>query len=435
MKEWKKIVATAALALVAAGCGDGLLAEGEEIVYLSPRGAAEVSATAVEDQWPEHEEQRAANYQQIRQGFSAQPGVLLRDPDAPSMLSAIEQSFLLSGHYLELVEIYEEVYEREGTDSLAAPALAWAYLQIGHEPAVRALVEQMVEEQPDDPLTWLVAGNAHLAMGDLSLAAQQHALDSFEKVLELDPGFERFIAMDRGRLEAQIGNLRQQLPDDLGPEALAEADEGAPMHHAGGESGEALEAAPEDEIDEEHEEAQAQAEAEEAQEAASVAAQDVATEVADEEAPAIASAIEEATAVEEEEESEEAQEVDEEEVDPLQAARKVAEGRRLMGQGSEHFTAAQEAFEEALEYEPDNVDAGIGILQLAQRSEAPREMLADQVETIAEHELTAQQAYDLGLFSLNRLNDPDLATSLLERVQQKDPSFAKRVDIDGLLDD
>ncbi len=434
VRDWKRWIGAVALVFVASGCGDGLLAEGEEIVYLSPRSGAGVEAAPVVDELPEPDEQRAINYEQIRQGFAARPAVLLNDPDAPSMLSAIEQSFLLSGHYLELIALYEQVYAAEGTASMAAPALAWAYMQIGHEPGVRALVERMVEEQPEDPLTWLVAGNAHLAMGDMSLAAQQRALDSFERVLELDPGFERFIAMDRGRLDAQISSLRQQLPDDIPPEVLAEADEGTPMHHAGeGEGGMGLEVEAEDaEID-----VEAAEEEETDEEAASEEAQVVAQEVAGGRAPAVAQAVEEVAALRDEEEPAEDEEIEEEveEVDPLAAARKVAEGRRLMRQGSDHFTDAQEAFEEALEYEPENVDAAIGILQLAQRSEAPQDMLRNQVDTIAAHELSAQQAYDLGLFSLQRLNDRELASSLLERVRQKDPSFADRVDIDALLDD
>lgn len=406
----------ALLIMLSAGliaCGDGVLANGDGVVYFTPWNTDTVETRVVDTPGPTLSEENAANYAEVRQGFAAQAPELLARPDVVSVLGPIEQSFLLSGDYPQLVEIYRQQYEEHGTDSVAAIGLAWTYLKLGNQPAARAIKARLLEERPNDPLTWVIVGNVHIRDAESSIESARRARDAFERVLELDPNFTGFKSTDRNLIQRTLEALNQRIPEEpvADPEMLA----AAPMHHTDDEAGaqlepvEPVEPSTDDALDDELDD-----ETDEAMEPELVEAQPV---------------------DEPDEPDEHVEETDEEQ--PSQEARAshhVVFGQQALQRGSDHLSQAHQHFSEALRLEPEHVDAHLGMLRVERRSEAPDEVLSQRVDTIADQKLTAQQAYELGLFCLRRLNDRDRATSLLQRVQQKDPSFARRVGVDSLLD-
>ncbi len=402
-KWWLPAVIAAALL----GCGDGVLADGDDVLYFNPWNAGEVTPRTVEDREPVSSPQDASNYDEVVQGFTEQSTTLLERSDVNDVLAPIEQSFMLSGQYLDLVDLYRAHYERRGTDSVAAPALAWTYLQIGNEPALAEVTSALIDEQPDDPLTWVIVGNTHLRDADTSISSARRALEAFERIFELDPQFSGFKGAEPQLIQQQIEALQMRVPDDPEQElaALEEMEEeaAAPMHHTDGEAPPAVEVEDPEEIEEIEE-----TEPEEPEE------------------------IEELEEPEEIEAPAEADEIDEP-VDDVQAIHHVLLGQQAFQRGSAHYSEAEQHFRSALALDPDNMDAELGMLRLAERLDGPDERLVEAVDRLTDRDLSAQQALDLGLFCLRRLNDRDRATSLLKRVKEKDPSLARRVDVDSLL--
>ena len=413
-------------------CDDGVLADDANLVYLTPwtQGAAE--PTQVRDRMPELAEEDKENARRVIASFEEQPEVLLERPGVTEILGQVERSYLLSGNYFRLVDIYHRQFERYGTDSVAAIALAWVYVQLGNEVELEKLKSQLVQARPDDPLTWVIVGEANMRRATESLQAAARARDGFEKVLELDPEFREFKSLNRTRLEQQLQWLRTQVPDDVALEDIEE-EATAPMHHLDGTdpSEQAV-------VTAEEEEEVEQQQRQEAEDRAEAEAQELAPNIA-EVAESMADDVldGEDEAAEEEMVDEEAM-VDEQEPEKQdqrrQALRYVLSGQQALQQGGGRLSEARRDFEQALEYDPDHVDAKIGLLRVdARLDSATRAELTEGVDQLAEGNLTAQQAYDLGLFCLRSLNDRDRATSLLKRVEEKDPSFARRVGVDSLL--
>ena len=408
------LIALLATALVA--CGDGVLADGDGVVYFTPFGTQSFETRTVDTPRPTLPEEQESNYTQVREGFAAQAPQLLNRPDVVDVLGPIEQSFLLSGNYPQLLDIYRQEFERHGTDSVAAIGLAWTYIQLGNEPASWALKDQLVTERPDDPLTWLIVGNVHIRHADASADSARRARDAFERVLELDPNFSGFKSSDPQLLRNTIDALNRRIVDE--PVETPEAVAAAPMHHTDEESVDIIDTEPADPepADPEPSDESPASEAPEQQ-------------------PEPLAQREESVGGDEPEQAGEPDEVEEHE-SPRQAgaAHHVVLGQQALQRGSDHLSQARNHFQQALQIEPENVDANIGMLRVQRRMQATDEVLIAGVDAIADRELTAQQAFDLGLFCLRRLNDRDRATSLLKRVQQKDPSFARRVGVDSLLD-
>lgn len=400
-----------ALVLVAFGlmaCGDGVLADRGDVVYLTGWNAEVVQPRVVEDKTPVLDEKTGQEYGQLMEGVSQQAETFFRSRQVIEFMGAVEQAFLMSGRYFELVEILRQQFEAQGTGSVAAPALAWTYLQLGNEPKVEEIIRQLEAERPADPLTWVVVGAYHASRSSQSMDSARQARDAFEKVLELDPDFTGFMALEGEAMRQQLEMLRRQVPADRPPQ-IAEAEP----------------------ADEQEDIAAAEA----AREVA-----DVATEVGaavDERLEAKEAREEIGELAEEDEElqlAEEAEETREEGPDNrAQAALYVAQGQRALQSGGDRLQEAQNHFRRALQYDEDSVDAGIGLLRVAARSGAPEDMLADQIDLLASRDLSARQAYDLGLFCLRNLKDRDRATSLLQRVEDLDPQLSRRLGVESLL--
>ena len=403
----KALVVALAVAIGAVSCGEGVLADPQGVVYLTPFNADQVQAGLVEDRPPTLDGQDERNYREVREQFAQRASLLLQRTDVIPQLESIEQVFLFSGHYLELIKIYEDHVREHGVDNIAGPSLAFAYIQLGQRQLSREIIQRLIEERPEDALTWAVAGAFHLQDAGSSTTAARQARDAFVQALEVDPGFAPFRGMSPVILRRQIEDLNRRLPDG---EALALA-----------EAQEAQENGREDRADELSHDSSVPTDA----------IADPQPEPELEPEPLEPEPLEEEATAEAEAPSTETPELD---IPQERASHSVARGRADLQRGPDHLTSAQAHFQRALELEPENLDAATGLLLVAARSGAPEDILRAQVNRIAEHPaLTARQAYELGLFSLRNLNDRDLAASLLERVRDMDPSFARRVDIDALL--
>lgn len=434
--------------VVLTACGDDVVADGADVVYLNPWNHDRVDVQPVQDRSPavapahqQRFEQDLAEFEQLTDEFVVRADDVLERSDVDQVLGSFEQAFLFSGRYLDLVELYQKHYRTHGVDSIAAPALAWSYVKLGNEPGAEAMIDELTEARPDDVETWVVVGKYHGRRADTSVQSAHRARQAYERVLELDPDFESFKMMDRRRLENELDGLERII------EQRADADPGVagadqPMHHADGEAA----GADDDAV------AEATAEAEDRARTAGGEVERRAVDRIEAAAMNVEEYVEDALpgelTVEEADElrREDLEEAPDDEADEPEAADQadepsaahlVARGRRALQRGGEqNLREAEDYFEQALEADPDRVEAGIGLLRVAERGGAPREVLVDQFDSVADYdELTARQAHELGLFALRSLNDRARATSLLERVEQLDPSFARRVGVDALLED
>ena len=442
-----RLIVIAAIAAGVIACGDGVLADGDDVVYLTPFNHDAIDIDQVRDRPPsvappyeETYQQDQQDYEQINSEFIRQADQILSDPQVIDVLGSFERSFVFSGRYLEMVSIYQQHQQEYGTGPVATPALGWAFVRLGNEPGALAIIDELLETRPDDPNTWVIVAKFHGRRANQSMESARQARRAYERILELDPEFSGFKTMDIQRIERELEALHRIAPpaDDDRPAAEASAAD-QPMHHADERRDIGTTADVGDGADDESRQ-QARGDADRRADDVAERAQLVVEELSitvdeyiDDAMPADMSAeeMEQLAAASDDDSSSDGAADD----DTPSARELVARGQRHVQRGSEdNLRRAEEYFEQALEVDPENIDAGIGLLQIAERTGAPEEMLTDQVDTLSDHELSAEQAYQLGLFSLRRLNDRQRATSLLRRVEQLDPSFARRVGIDSLVD-
>lgn len=400
--KWPSLLLVLLLTATSSACTDSTFADPQDVVYLTPMNAHKVEAGPVEDQIPQFRSEEDDNYKQVREQFSRRAGLLLQREDVVSQLESIEQVYYLSGYYLELIKIYQDHIEEFGVTNIAGPSLVFAYVQTGQDRLARELILRLKEDAPEDPLTWVVAGRYHLQNSQSSAREAREARDSFQRALALDPNLGNFRGMNATVLRAQIDDLNRRIP----PEQLAASDS-SPSELQ--EQRDLLALTETAEQEESPGEGQQELEPESLDRDESALFEE--QEIALLEAPPAAEPVAEES-----------------------AAHFIALGRAELQQGSSRLEASQAHFRRALEIEPENLDAAIGLLLIAGRSGAPEEMLTQQIQRIEEHPaLTARQAYEMALFTMRSLNDRDLANMLLQRVQDLDPSFARRVNTDALI--
>lgn len=420
-------IAAVFVAVGLGGCGDGVLADGEGAVYLTPWNTDAVGVTQMSDhppriapQYREEYEPHRERYEQIASALSERgSGAFDQQQEVRELLGVFEQAYLTTGNYLHLVAMYQEHYRERGVDAVSAPALAWSWIKLGNDPAMDAAVDELIEHRPDDPITWTVVGLYHLRMADDSLQAAKDARNAFERVFELDPDFAGFKELEAEQIRREKRALDRRIPD--GEPAVAEGSGvDVPMHHEGGDVEPAQSEAMRADATEAPDEPLPETDVDPEEPTGDIEATD---EVDDPEQYAEAGP--------EDDPSDEA----DGEADEVEIARELMRGQRALQRGGDdQLQQAESHFERVLELDSDNVDARIGLLRLGARIDVRAADLAPQVDELAERELTARQAYELGLFCLRSLNDRDRATSLLERVREMDPSFARRVGVDSLLE-
>ena len=450
----------AVLVAAAVGCGDGVVADGGDVVYLTPFNVDEAGPSQTEGPSvvfaPGHQDEFEADREQydvLIDEFSQRSDEVLTRPDVEEVLGAFERSFIYSGRYLELAELYRQHYESYGIESVAGPAWAWSLVKLGNEPAAEEMIDRLEEARSGDPETWVVVAKYHARRAHDSTESARKAKEAFERVLELNPQFQSYKTMERGRIDQElqaIGQIldRAEAMDEDDPVAAADA----PMHHEDGEpvDDEPTDQPQPDDTDQPDEVAgdqaeqiagQVDADAEDIADDATMAPDEFVKDLFPEDLPPeeVARLAEEQAerqdAAEEQQQQPDEQPDAEPQDDEPSVQHLLARARQAFQRGGdENFRRAESYYEQVLAIDPENMDAGIGMLRVAERTGAPDDMMRDQVDTLSQHEMTARQAYELGLFSLHRLNDRDRATSLLEQVEELDPSFARRMGVDELLE-
>ncbi|WP_146982676.1 hypothetical protein [Lujinxingia vulgaris] len=403
------------VALATAGCSEADLPEADSLVYLSPWSGRDLQAEPARASSPALlSEAERANYTEIADSFVQNAPSLLTRADVVQRLESIEQVFLLTGRYMELVALYQDAVEAGGTSSPAAPALAWSYVQLGQEAQARELIDQLKTTRPDEAVVHVLDASLNLAQMERESAAADRALAAFKRARQLDPAFGPFRGLNAAGIAEQINRLEARQARTTGATQNAVSSANAAQNNADVQPPVAQnQPAAGQNPDEETQPPAAQNELPSAQPPAAqnpIAAGQPPT--------AQNSAVLQPSAPGPQQ----------------QAAIMVADGQITMARGEDHFEEAQRYFRRALEFEPNNIAAGLGLLQIASRSGAPDEMVRSQIELLEKQpDLNARQAYELAMIALRRLNDRPLATSLLQKVQDLDPRYAERVGVDALL--
>ena len=225
------------------GCGDGHVADGDGVVYLTPWNHDQIGAERLEDRAPSvapepyrHQNDRSFDegleqYGIVVEDFLEQPDYTLQRPDVVDYLGPIERSFIFSGRYLELAAVYQQHYRRNGIDSVAAPGLAWTYAKLGNQPGAEVLIEEMLEDRGDDPMTWAVVAKYYGRQAHSSQEAARQAKEAYQRLRELDPNFS-FKTMRPERIQQELDALSRLVPgEDAGEAAQQPPDDDIPAHH------------------------------------------------------------------------------------------------------------------------------------------------------------------------------------------------------------
>lgn len=400
----------AAIITLSTGCGEGVVDDDADTVYFAPLERDELRTERIAAPEGPSDEQ-VAQVKPIIDGFSENAGALFARGDIESRLPQIEQVFVSTGHYLDLVAIYQNVVDTQGISSRATALLVRHYLRLGQRHLARDLLDEMIAERPDDPQTWFLNGTFWLPKLEGSEEAGARVIASWQKVLDLDANFEGFEQANLPPLREQLEALRQRVPQAAVRKAVAELDEeGAAAEETGpDEKPRELEAAEQQEAPRET----ADAELPEAD--AELPAHRDPSDADGEPAP-------------------EAQPAPEESKEAEPVAITLARADMALGQGD--AGGAKELFEEVLEREPTNVDATVGIVRSGwQDDESSRNQLATTLRELAERDdLTPRQQYDIGQFAFTKMQDPKLAAKLWKEAKERDPKLADRVGLDRLIE-
>ncbi|RVU41043.1 hypothetical protein EA187_19270 [Lujinxingia sediminis] len=414
-----------AIALVTAGCSEADLPEADSLVYLSPWSGRDLQAEPARASAPTRlSEAERANYREIADSFVQNAPTLLTRPDVVQRLESIEQVFLLTGRYMELVALYQDAVEAGGPASPAAPALAWSYVQLGQEPQARELIDQLKATRGDEAVVHVLDASLQLARMERDSSAAGQALASFKRARQLDPAFGPFRGLNAAGIAEQINRLEARQARTTG--ATQNAVSSANTENTAQNNAEAQPPVAQN---------QPTAEQNSGEESQPPVAQNP---VAQNELPTAqppAAQNQPPLALNQLPTAQNSAVLQPSAPGPQQqAAIMVADGQITMARGEDHFEEAQRYFRRALEFEPNNIAAGLGLLQIASRSGAPDAMVRSQIELLQKQPaLNARQAYELAMIALRRLNDRPLATSLLQKVQELDPRYAERVGVDALL--
>ncbi|MFU8802834.1 MAG: hypothetical protein ACNA8W_03395, partial [Bradymonadaceae bacterium] len=338
-KTMQNVVMMSVLGTVICGlaaCGDGVLPETGAVVYHSPAQVETLSPQTIASPAPTLSREHLEQYAPILESFESNASNLLRRPDIETRLEQIESVFVVSGRYFELVAIFQEDVKAHGLDTPAAPALGWAYLQLGQRKLARDLIDRMITEKPESSVSWLLDGNYWLVDAESSQSSARKAKESFEKALAVEPGFRPFRRMGPSSIRQQVQQLERRLPDPgTEPVEVAQVEEHPVVEEP------VVEEAP------------------------------VVEEPVVEDAPV----VEEAPGVEDTPIVEDAPGIEntpvEMEIQTPNAAILVAHGQRAMARGDGHLEQAQSFFQQALAADEKNLEAAMGLLYVAARSGAP----------------------------------------------------------------
>jgi hypothetical protein len=381
------------ISLLFVGCGQAPTSS-DGVTYFHPLQAEESLVEPVEDPGPPVKTEEMQGYSQIMEGFRANAEMLFQRSDIEKRLDQIEQVFVSTGHYLELVAIYQRVVEKQGYDTPAATRLAWALVRLGQRQQAKALIDNLKEARSSDPDVHFIDGAYWLNRARQSREAAARTVLAWQKTLELDPDYEGFEEARASKIQTQIDRLRQQIGAPAA-EVLKQAKPPEPTPEQA-------------KVDRDPETTQAPdniQEPEKTQQPEAAEKPEALAQKPDE------TSTDEAPAPQREK--------------PSPVSVRLTRASLAVSEGN--LEEARGLYESVLEDESDNLRAQFGLLKVRQRDGAAAESLTKETRSLLDHPaLDAQTAYNIGLFARARLDAEKLAESFFEFVRTKDPAFAEQ---------
>ncbi len=383
------------LSLGATAC-DGAYPERRDVRYFAPFQTVVPKPQQFRDEGPQLTDTEKNVYEPIVEGFQKNHEDLLKREDIAGQLERIENVYVESGRYLDLYAIYQKDYKALGTASPAVERLAWGSIRLGQQKAAKDLIDELIAKKPSATAHFL-EGAYWLQLDPASPEGQAKTVAAWRKTLALDPSFRGFesitapmILEQVTRMEAALAKLPPKTTEIEPVDAAKNIVEGAPEAAlAELNPTEVPAVAPEPEIP---------------------------VEVV-EPAPDVPVAV-----------------VPPKLVLDNETQYRIAIARGEMLASEDKFKAAEDAFLIAKSLKPDGFEAEFGQLKTGWGAEGARAQVARRMRTLSERkDLTARQAYDIGLFVFSKMNDRDLSRAMFEKVKTLDPKLAEQVGVDGLL--
>jgi tetratricopeptide (TPR) repeat protein len=389
-------------------CGQGTVDSERDPVYFSPLEDQSIEPKVHDDPGPAMSAKERQQIQPVIEGFRRNARQVLAKPDIGERISQIESIFIASGHIVELANIYQDIVEEEGVSSPAAPRLAWILLQMGQEKQARMWIDRLLVEYPGRASSWYLDVIFHLPQLREGGSAAPRIVYGWnransDQTTELVGFGERQIAM----VDQQVSQLEERLPE----QALAGVEE---------ELAELL-ATPVSELerppalaDEEPAAPTGEPDAVDQERAQAPVRQPDEDEQVD---PDIAATTEEPKTPAEEQE-------------PL----KITVARGSIALSNDETEKAMRIFQSALERDPDNVAANLGMARASWTVEEMRGQSTKLIRELASRDdLTPRQKYEVGLFAFSKMDDNELATKMWTQVQSEDPELAEQVGLKDML--
>ncbi|MGM0556799.1 MAG: tetratricopeptide repeat protein [Myxococcota bacterium] len=404
------------------GCGKGTVDSERDPVYFSPLEDHELEPKIHEDPGPAMSAEERQQIQPVIEGFRQNARRVLVKPDIGQRISQIESIFIASGHIFELADIYQGLVEEEGVSSPAAPRLAWILLQLGQEKQARMWIDRLLVEYPGRASSWYLDAIYHLPRLRESNAAAARIVYSWNRSQSEDT---TSLAGFGQRQMTMVGQQVAQLEERLSKAALDRAEKDlaellatpiSELETPPGLKDEAAEAAPEEDLVDDEQQGQVDEGARsddsptEQQEQNTDNAQGSPDDTRQPAPPANRS---------------------EEKTEPV----KITVARGTIALANDDTEKAMQMFQAALQREPDNVEAKLGMARAGWTVEEMKNQSASVIRQLAARDdLTPRQTYEIGLFAFSKMDDNALATKLWEQVADDDPELAKRVGLNELLE-
>lgn len=373
MKKWLVLMMLGGM-----GC-EAALPEPTPLRYFAAVQLSAPSATDLPDPGPNITQTELDTFEPIVEGFQKNHELLLGQSDVREQLDRIENVYIATGRYLELVGIYQRDVAEKGAKSHAAARLGWAYIRLGQEKPAKELVALLKTEESERAMAFFLEGAGHLQWDAGSEESNQGLYRSWSRALELNPNFKGFEGISAAQMRAQLERLKPQLGEPVDALALAQ-------ERVQGVTAAAL---------------------------AATAAKP--TEV-EPEVPAVEPEVPAA------------------EPDDPERQYRITVARAELALNEAKYQEAEELFIQAKALVPSGFAAEFGHLRAGWGQEGARPRIRPRFEELAKRDdLTGRQAYDLGIFLLNVVQDKALAAGVLNRVKTLDPELAGRVNIDKIL--
>ena len=403
------------------GCDVATHPESRKTTLFSSLETRRIDPIVIENKMPKLTSQEQATYTTIVDGFAKNADARLAEDEVVRHIERVDQIYIMTGRYLELVKIYEDDYKKRGLKSRVIGRLAFAYVRLDQATAARPLIDEMLAYAPNDPTAHFIDGMYWLRQ-PRTVENLGRAMEAIETTLRIEPRFTGYEGIDAEQLKSQLDQLRQIVPADW------KAQIAAAQEAEGTEPQEKPESIPEgtnnaqtnngqtNNVEEQPEPTEAPNETEPTEP----------TEPIDDAKPGIsdpslavtnrAPQQEEATIS-----------IGKEEMYLLL----VAEAEIAINEG--RAKEAETKFNAAKQLRPDGFEAEFGHLKAGWRVESARNEIARKIRVLAKRELNAQQSYDVGLFVLTNMVDKELTKTLWQRTLDQDPELAKRVDLKTLM--